>query len=134
MKKFVLYLFTLITFLSLTILLSDYSGQVTILWKSWRIETSLSVSIAIIILFIIVNLILVRFTNYIKNRNKELNFIKKERQIEKGLNAISSGFSEIYKGDLNTARKELEKAEAVLGSHEVVRLMEKQIKKYTENE
>jgi len=134
MKKFFLNLLILTIFLSLIVLLSDYSGQVNILWKEWIIETSMSVLIGIIILFIIINLILGRFINYLSNKKKDFYYTKKDKKIEKGLNAISSGFSAIYKGDLKTAKKELEKAEASLGSNDVVKLMHKQIKIFNDND
>ncbi len=102
-------------------------GDVTLEWQGWRLDTSVGVMAAAVLLFAAFTAALYRFWRFLRAVPGEISTAMKERRQRKGYTALSSGMVAVAAGDAPEARRQARRAEALLsGSAPLTRLLSAQ--------
>lgn len=89
-------------------------GDVTLEWQGWRLDTSVGVMMAAVLLFAALTAGLYRFWRFLRAVPGEITTAMKERRQRKGYTALSSGMVAVAAGDAPEARRQARRAEALL--------------------
>ncbi len=102
-------------------------GDVTLEWQGWRLDTSVGVMMAAVLLFAAVTAGFYRFWRFLRRAPGEISSAMKDRRERKGYTALSSGMVAVAAGDAPEARRQARRAEALLsGSAPLTRLLSAQ--------
>ncbi|MBO6518952.1 MAG: heme biosynthesis protein HemY [Rhodospirillales bacterium] len=102
-------------------------GDVTLEWQGWRLDTSVGVMMAGVLLFAALTAALYRFWRFLRRAPGEITSAMKDRRERKGYTALSSGMVAVAAGDAPEARRQARRAEALLsGSAPLTRLLSAQ--------
>jgi len=105
----------------------QHPGDVTLQWQGWRLDTSVGVMIAGVLLFATVTALVYRFWRFLRAVPGEIGAAMKERRQRKGYTALSGGMVAVAAGDAAEARRQARRAEALLsGSAPLTRLLSAQ--------
>lgn len=105
----------------------QHPGDVTLQWQGWRLDTSVGVMAALVLLFAIMTAMLYRFWRFLRRAPGEIGIAMKDRRERKGYTALSSGMVAVAAGDATEARRYARRAEALLsGSAPLTRLLSAQ--------
>ncbi|WNK00356.1 heme biosynthesis HemY N-terminal domain-containing protein [Thalassospiraceae bacterium LMO-JJ14] len=89
-------------------------GDVSLQWQGWRLDTSVGVMMAAVLLFAALTAAIYRFWRFLRAVPGEIGSAMKERRKRKGYTALSSGMVAVAAGDASEARRHARRAEALL--------------------
>ncbi len=89
-------------------------GDVTLQWRGWRLDTSVGVMMAAVLLFAFLTAALYRFWRFLRAVPGEIGSAMKQRRERKGYTALSGGMVAVAAGDASEARRQARRAEALL--------------------
>ncbi len=97
--------------------LSNYPGEVNILWKNYLIETNALGLVAVISILFAVIILSYRIYLYIKNFPRQFVLKKKEKNLALAQNTLSKISLALSKGDLKSIEKNARKIKKQLNEH-----------------
>ena len=97
--------------------LSNYPGEVNILWKNYLIETNALGLVAVISILFAVIILFYRIYFYIKNFPRQFVLKKKEKNLALAQNTLSKISLALSKGDLKSIEKNARKIKKQLNEH-----------------
>ena len=102
-------------------------GDVILEWQGWRLDTSVGVMMAAVLIFAVLTAALYRFWRFLRGVPGGISSAMKDRRERKGYTALSSGMVAVAAGDAPEARRQARRAEALLsGSAPLTRLLSAQ--------
>jgi HemY protein len=104
----------------------ENDGSVVVEWMGWRIQTSVGFAILLGLILIALCTLVLESVLWIRNLPERYQRKRKERIREKGISALTAGFTAIAAGDAKSARRLTNRAESCLGSLPVTRLLSAQ--------
>ncbi|MGE4063846.1 MAG: heme biosynthesis HemY N-terminal domain-containing protein [Rhodospirillaceae bacterium] len=124
--RLVLYLIVLFLAVSAAVWLANDPGNVALEWRGWRIDTSASMLIAVMIAGMFIAAVLLRGLAFIAGLMKSIAAARRERRLNRGLTSLADGFAAVQAGQTNAARKFAREANALLQANPAVFMLRKQ--------
>ena len=95
--------------------LAETPGSITLLWRGWRIDTSVAVLSLLAVMLVVVSMALARIWRMFRRAPKVLLDNRAARRREEGYLALTRGMVAVAAGDAAEARRQAKKASEVLG-------------------
>src|SRR5437016_2599542 len=73
--------------------LADDPGAVALTWRGWRVDTSVGILIAALILIVLLILFVIRIFTAVSRTMRALAMARRERRIKRGLMSLGDGFA-----------------------------------------
>lgn len=105
MIRIILFLFLVGVVALGAAVIADQTGDVTLSWNAWRIETSLPVLVLALVLVVFAAMLVWAIIRSFLNAPERLRRLRRERRHAKGRNAITQGLIAIGTGDHFAARR-----------------------------
>ncbi|MFO1145970.1 MAG: heme biosynthesis HemY N-terminal domain-containing protein [Rhodospirillales bacterium] len=106
--------------------LAQVPGTVALNWNDWRIETSLGVFAATLLVLMGIAALLYRGWSIVRNAPGMLNRGRRERRQRLGYEALSRGLVAVAAGDAENARRQARRAESLLDGRSLTMLLSAQ--------
>lgn len=123
----------LILFLVLTVAaawgvvwVADNPGQVTLNWNGWQIDTSAGVLAGLVLAFAGAVALLYRFWLFVTRAPGQMGAAYRERRSRKGYKALTKGMVAVAAGDGEESRRQVQKADGLLGEPPLTLLLKAQ--------
>ncbi|HAP12260.1 MAG TPA: heme biosynthesis protein HemY, partial [Afipia sp.] len=105
MIRIILFLFLVGVVALGAAVIADQTGDVTLSWNAWRIDTSLPVLVLALVLIVFAAMLVWAIIRSFLNAPERLRRLRRERRHAKGRNAITQGLIAIGTGDHFAARR-----------------------------
>lgn len=105
MIRIILFLFLVGVVALGAAVIADQTGDVTLSWNAWRIDTSLPVLVLALVLIVFAAMLVWAIVRSFLNAPQRLRRLRRERRHAKGRNAITQGLIAIGTGDHSAARR-----------------------------
>jgi len=105
---------------------ADNPGQMSLQWGGWRVDTSAGVLGAGVLAFAVVVALLYRLWLFLTRAPARIGDAMKERRSRKGYKALTKGMVAVAAGDAEEARKQVSKADGLLGEPPLTLLLKAQ--------
>lgn len=105
MIRIILFLFLVGVVALGAAVIADQTGDVTLSWNAWRIDTSLPVLVLALVLIVFAAMLVWAIVRSFLNAPQRLRRLRRERRHAKGRNAITQGLIAIGTGDHFAARR-----------------------------
>lgn len=106
--------------------LTEAPGTIALTWNDWRIDTSIGIFIAVLLLLMGLAALLYRGWWALRRTPKLLERGRSERRQRLGYEALSRGLVAVAAGDAETARRQARRAEALLDGRPLTMLLSAQ--------
>lgn len=106
--------------------LADHPGLVSLDWGGWRVETSAGVLALAVAAFAVAAALLYRLWLFITRAPGRIGGALKERRSQKGYKALTKGMVAVAAGDAEEARRQVGKADGLLGEPPLTLLLKAQ--------
>lgn len=106
--------------------IADNPGQVSLEWGGWRIDTSAGLLGAAVAVFAVLVAVLYRLWLFLTRAPGRIGQALKERRSQKGYKALTKGMVAVAAGDAEEARKQVGKADGLLGEPALTLLLKAQ--------
>ena len=126
MIRIVLYVILLAAAIAVAVWFANDPGEVTVLWRGWRIDTSVGILLALMTAAVVVILGLAKFIAIIRGSVDVFAAARKDRRLKQGLAALGNGFAAVHAGQPVLARKLAKEAAAFLDNSAATRLLSAQ--------
>lgn len=124
MWRWIIFLAVLCVLVVCAVWLVQNPGDVTLEWRGMRIDTSVGVLAALVLIFSAVVALIYRFWNFLRRTPKNIGNAMAERRQRRGYAALGSGMVAVAAGDKAEARRSARKADRLLeGSTPLTRLL-----------
>jgi len=127
MWRWIFFLIGLCLVVAGVVWLVQNPGDVTLQWQGWRLDTSVGVLMAGVVMIALATALVYRFWRFLRGVPGEIGAAMKDRRQRKGYTALSGGMVAVAAGDAAEARRQARRAEALLsGSAPLTRLLSAQ--------
>lgn len=126
MVRIITYLAVLALLVTGAVWLANDPGTAVIDWRGWRIDTSASVLIGLMIAAVIVVVIIWRLVAALSGVAQAFAAARRERRLNKGLASLADGFAAVEAGQTKAARRFAKEASALLKNNPAVQLLRKE--------
>jgi len=124
MWRWIIFLAVLCVMVVCAVWLVQNPGDVTLQWRGMRIDTSVGVLAALVLIFSAIVALIYRFWNFLRRTPKAIGNAMAERRQRRGYTALGSGMVAVAAGDKAEARRAARKADRLLeGSTPLTRLL-----------
>lgn len=106
--------------------LAEVPGVFTVTWHDWRIETSLGVFIAALLVLMAIAALLFRVFGIVRNAPTLFERGRRDRRQRLGYEALSRGLVAVAAGDAENARRQARRAETLLDGRPLTMLLSAQ--------
>ena len=106
--------------------LAQVPGTIALTWNDWRIETSLGVFVAALLVLMGIAALLYRGWGVVRNAPGILDRGRRERRQRLGYEALSRGLVAVAAGDAENARRQARRAESLLDGRSLTMLLSAQ--------
>ena len=106
--------------------LADDPGLVTLSWRGWRVDTSVGVLIAALVVVVLVILLIIRIITAVSRTLRALALARRERRMKRGLMSLGDGFAAVIAGQHETARRLAREAGELLKDNAAVLMLRKE--------
>lgn len=106
--------------------LTDNPGQVSLEWGGWQIDTSAGVLGGAVLAFAAIVAVLYRMWLFLTRAPARIGEALKERRSQKGYKALTKGMVAVAAGDAEEARRQVGKADGLLGEPPLTLLLKAQ--------
>lgn len=106
--------------------LAQVPGTIALTWNDWRIETSLGIFAATLLVLMGIAALLYRGWGIVRNAPGILNRGRRERRQRLGYEALSRGLVAVAAGDAENARRQARRAESLLDGRSLTMLLSAQ--------
>lgn len=106
--------------------LADQPGSVAMEWRGWRIDTSASMLVAVMIAAVLLATGLLRGLAIIGGLMQSIRAARRERRMNRGLASLADGFAAVQAGQTKAARKFSKEASSLLSTNPAVLILRKE--------
>jgi HemY protein len=121
-----LYVVGLALLVTATVWLANEPGSVVLEWRGWRVDTSASVLIALMIVGVLLAALILRGVSVISGAMQALSAARRERRLNRGLASLADGFAAVQSGQNTAARRFAKEAASLLQSNPAVLMLRKE--------
>lgn len=126
MARLILFLLLALVLAWAGVWVAQHPGQVTLEWGGWRVDTSAGVLGAAVVAFAVVVALLYRLWLFLTRAPGRIGQALKERRSQKGYKALAKGMVAVAAGDAEEARRQVGKADGLLGEPALTLLLKAQ--------
>ncbi len=126
MIRLIIYVLVLAALMSGAVWFANDPGEVTVLWRGWRIDTSVGILLAMMAMAVLVMLGIAKLIAVLRGAVDVFASARKERRLKQGLAALGQGFAAVSAGQPALARKLAKDAAALLDDNAATRLLRAQ--------
>lgn len=101
-------------------------GAVVVMWRGWRMDTSVGILLMLIAALVIAVLAVVKLISMIRGTTRAFAASRRERRVRRGLEALRDGFAAARAGDGPRARRLAKDAIALLDDNPATRVLASQ--------
>lgn len=98
-------------------------GAVTLVWRGWRLDTSVGVLLLMLVLVAFLLFLALRTLAAVRGASRAMTAARRSRRVERGLAALGDGFAAVHGGQPGKARKLATDAAALLDDHPATRVL-----------
>lgn len=106
--------------------LANEPGSVALTWRGWRVDTSASVLVALMIVTALLTALVLRGVSVIRGALQAVAAARRERRLTRGLASLADGFAAVQSGQNTAARRFAKEAAALLQSNPAVLMLRKE--------
>ena len=126
MARLILFLIAAVAFAWGVVWLADHPGQMTLEWGGWRVDTSAGLLGMAVALFAVAVALLYRLWLFLTRAPGRIGEALKGRRSRKGYKALTKGMVAVAAGDAEEARRQVGKADGLLGEPPLTLLLKAQ--------
>lgn len=126
MARLILFLLLALVLAWGVVWVADNPGQVSLEWGGWRVDTSAGMLGVAVAVFAVVVALLYRLWLFLTRAPGRIGQAFKERRSQKGYKALTKGMVAVAAGDAEEARKQVGKADGLLGEPALTLLLKAQ--------
>lgn len=116
MIRLIVYLVGIAAVVAGAVWMANEPGSVTLLWRGWRVDTSVGVLVAAIVAAVVVILFILRLISLLSGTVKAFAAAQRERRVQRGLVALGDGFAAVQAGQGAVASRFTKDASKLLGN------------------
>jgi HemY protein len=120
------YLILVAALVAVAVWLANDPGTAVIIWHGWRIDTSASLLLIVIVALVAVIISVLRLISALRSGFRAFGARKRERRLQRGLTALGDGFAAVHAGVGSTARRLALEAGKLIGDNPAVLMLRKQ--------
>src|SRR3954465_1860917 len=103
MGRLVLYILGVAVLVAAAVWLANDPGAVHLAWHGWRVDTSVGVLVAALVLLVVVIVLLIRLAGSLGAAMRALAAKRRERRLNRGLMSLGDGFAAVMAGQRTAA-------------------------------
>lgn len=126
MLRLILFLIVAVTLAWGAVWLADHPGQMSLEWGGWRVDTSAGLLGGAVLLFAVGVALLYRVWLFLTRAPGRIGQALKERRSQKGYKALTKGMVAVAAGDAEEAKRQVGKADGLLGEPPLTLLLKAQ--------
>ncbi len=126
MSRLVLFLIGVALLVGGAVWLANDPGSVSLVWRGWRVDTSVGILIAAVMAAVIVIYMVMRLLAYIGGRVEAFAAARRARRTQRGLTSLGDGFAAVQAGQGQAARKFAREAAMLLNDNPAVLMLRKE--------
>ena len=126
MARLIAYLLGISAVVTGAVWIANEPGSVNLIWRGWRVDTSVGVLVAAVIAAVIVILLIVRMISVLSGTVKAFAAAQRERRIKRGLVTLGDGFAAVQAGQGNLAQRLAKEASKLLDNNPAVLVLRKE--------
>ena len=126
MIRVVLFVAALAAAVMVAVWFANDPGEVTVLWRGWRVDTSVGILLFTMVLSVLVILGVAKIIAIIRGTAQGFAMARKDRRITQGLAALGHGLAAVNAGQPQAARKFAKEASALLDDNAATRMLNAQ--------
>ena len=106
--------------------LADDPGSISLVWRGWRVDTSVGVLVAVFLLTLAAALVILRFVATVSGSVRTFLARRREQRIQRGLMSLGDGFAAVQAGQADIARKFAKEAAMLLDNNSAALVLRKE--------
>jgi HemY protein len=126
MIRIVLFVAALVVAVIVAVWFANNPGEVTVMWRGWRLDTSVAILLVLMALTVIVMLAIARLIAVIRGTAKSFAAARRERRLNQGLRALGFGYAAAHAGQPAAARRYAREAAALLNDNAATHVLQAQ--------
>ncbi len=126
MIRIILYVAALVVAVLTAVWFANTPGEVTVIWRGWRMDTSVAILLLLITLTVLAVLAIAKIIAVIRGTAKGFAASRRERRIDQGIKALGYGFAAAHAGQPVAARKYAKEASALLNGNAATHMLQAQ--------
>lgn len=126
MSRLVLFIVGVTLLVAGAVWLANDPGTVSLVWRGWRVDTSVGILIAAMIAAAVVIYMVMRLLAYIGGRVEAFAASRRARRTQRGLTSLGDGFAAVQAGQGQAARKFAREAALLLSDNPAVLMLRKE--------
>lgn len=126
MLRALAYVVSLVVLVGLAVWLADHPGNVSLEWQGWRIDTSMAVLAFAVALIAAVTAVLYRIWLFVRRAPGRMTGARREGRRRRGYLALTRGMVAVAAGDTVEARRQMRRADGLLGDPALTMLLSAQ--------
>jgi HemY protein len=103
--------------------LASDPGAVSVIWRGWRIDTSVGILLLAVALTVLAVLALAKIVALVRGTAQGFTAVRRERRTARGLVALGHGFAAVHAGQAQAARKFAKEAAALLDDNPATQML-----------
>lgn len=123
MRRIILFAVVLTLAVVVAVWFANNPGDVTVVWRGWRLDTSVGVMLVLMVVAVAVMLLMARVIALIRGTAAGFAAARRERRFAQGLRALGHGFAAAHAGQPHAARRYAKEAAALLDDNTATRLL-----------
>ena len=126
MPRLFIYVAILALLVGAAVWLANDPGAVSLVWRGWRVDTSVGVLISAVLAVLAVMLIILRGLSAISGRIRGFVAAQRERRLQKGLTSLGDGFAAVHAGQASAANRLAKEASTLLNNSSAALVLRKE--------
>ena len=126
MRRLAVFLFVLAAVVVAAVWLASDPGTVSLVWRGWRMDTSVGLLIAMLIVMLLAILAVLRIAAAVTGTVREYLAAQRERRLKRGLTSLGGGFAAVHAGQSDAARRFAKEAANLLPDNSAVLVLRKE--------
>ncbi|MDX2143794.1 MAG: heme biosynthesis HemY N-terminal domain-containing protein [Rhodospirillaceae bacterium] len=123
MIRLVLFVAVLAGLTAGAVWLANDPGAVSVIWRGWRMDTSVGILLLIVALTVLAVLAVAKIIALLRGTALGFAAARKERRTARGLTALGHGFAAVHAGQAQAARKFAKEAAALLDDNPATQML-----------
>ncbi len=126
MARILAYLIVLVALVATAVWLADHPGNVSLSWQGWRIDTSVAVLALAVAAIAALAALLYRMWLFVRRVPRRVAGARRESRRRRGYLALTRGMVAVAAGDAAEARRQMKRADGMLGDPPLTMLLSAQ--------
>ncbi len=126
MARLITYVLGIAAVVASAVWMASEPGSVELVWRGWRVDTTVGILVATVLAVIIVILLILRVISALSGTVKDLAAARRERRINRGLLTLGDGFAAVQAGQGAVAQRLAKEASKLLDNNPAVLVLRKE--------